>query len=94
MVFASEIADPKNNGVEELKTHLGQTIPIYIILYIYILCVYIYIYMSKNIAEILVATIADSRDALNQIYMIYLYDAYIYIYIMIIRGRPFSGALS
>ena len=31
--------------------------------------------MSKNIAEILVATIADSRDALNQIYMIYLYDA-------------------
>ena len=26
--FALEIADPKNNGVEELKTHLGQTIPI------------------------------------------------------------------
>ena len=25
--FALEIADPKNNGVEELKTHLGQTIP-------------------------------------------------------------------
>ena len=27
VVFALEIADPKNNGVEELKTHLGQTIP-------------------------------------------------------------------
>ena len=25
--FALEIADPKNNGVEKLKTHLGQTIP-------------------------------------------------------------------